>query len=185
MRRIVVFENITLDGFMAGPNGEIDWAIRDDEVTQLSREGEGTTDTFMFGRVTYDMMAAFWPTPAGKEANPVFAAALNSAPKIVFSKTLKKPDWQGTEVMSDLNREEVLNLKGLPGKDVLIFGSGSIVNQLAEFGAVDEYQLLVNPVVLGKGKPLFSETLGRMSPEFLGSRVFRSGIVMLRYRPLG
>ena len=96
MRKIIVFENVTVDGFMGGPHGEIDWAIRDDEVTQNSREGQGITDLFMFGRVTYDMMASFWPTPVGKSANPFFANALNNTPKIVFSRTLEKADWQYT-----------------------------------------------------------------------------------------
>ena len=97
MGKIIAFENVTLDGFMAGPNGEIDWAIRDDEVTQNSKEGNDSIDLYLFGRVTYDMMASFWPTPAGKSANPVFAEVLNNTPKIVFSTTLKKADWQNTE----------------------------------------------------------------------------------------
>ena len=96
---------------MAGPNGEIDWAIRDDEVTQSSQEGQASTDTFLFGRVTYDMMASFWPTPAGQSANPIFAEVLNNTPKIVFSTTLKKADWQKTDVIKELHKEEMYLLK--------------------------------------------------------------------------
>jgi dihydrofolate reductase len=121
MRNISVFENVTLDGFMAGPNGELDWAIQDDEVTQYSKEGQGSIDMFLFGRVTYEMMASFWPTPAGKSANPVFAEVLNNSSKIVFSSTLEKADWQNTEVVKELTKDELLKLKQQPGKNMLIF----------------------------------------------------------------
>src|SRR5436309_9482314 len=129
MRKIIVFENVTLDGFMARPNGELDWAIQDDEVTQNSKEGNYSIDTFLFGRVTYDMMASFWPTPAGKSANPVFAGALNNTPKIVFSKTLQTADWQHTEVRNELTKDNILKLKQQPGENMMIFGSGTIVEQ--------------------------------------------------------
>ena len=183
LRKIIVFENVTLDGFMAGPNEEIDWAIRDDEVTQNSQEGQYSIDMFLFGRVTYDMMASFWPTPAGKSANPVFAEALNNTPKIVFSTTLKKADWQHTEVMRELTKDEILKLKQLPGNNMMIFGSGTIVNQLTKLGLVDEYQLLLNPVVLGKGKPLFKDTTEKMNLTLVRTKTFKSGIVLLQYQP--
>ena len=181
MRKIIVFENITLDGFMAGPNGEIDWAIRDDEVTQFSQEGQDSIDLFMFGRVTYDMMASFWPTPAGKSANPVFAEVLNNNPKIVFSRTLQDAGWQNTGIMKDLNKGELQKLKQQPGGGMMIFGSGTIVNELAALGLIDEFQLMVNPVVLGAGKPLFKETTGKLNLELVKARPFRSGIVFLQY----
>lgn len=184
MRKIIVFENVRLDGFMAGPNEEIDWAIRDDEVTQLSKEGQDSVDMFLFGRVTYDMMASFWPTPAGKSANPVFAEALNNAPKIVFSRTLKKADWQNTEVVKELTKEEILKLKQMPGENMMIFGSGTIVNQLAKLELIDDYQLLVNPVVLGKGKPLFKDTTGKLNLNLVKTKPFNNGIVLLHYQPV-
>jgi dihydrofolate reductase len=184
MRKIIVFENVTLDGFMAGPNGEIDWAIRDDEVTQSSQEGQDSTDLFLFGRVTYEMMASFWPTSAGKSANPVFAEVLNNTPKIVFSTTLKKADWQKTEVMKELNKDELLKLKQLPGKNMMIFGSGTIVNQLTKLGLIDEYQLMVNPIVLGKGKPLFKDTPERINLKLVKTKPFNSGLVLLQYQPV-
>ena len=156
MRNIIVFDNVTLDGFIAGPNGELDWAIQDDEVTQYSKEGQGSTDMFLFGRVTYDMMASFWPTPAGKSANPVFAEVLNNSSKIVFSST--------------------------PGKNMMIFGSGTIVNQLTNLGLIDEYQLMVNPVILGKGKPLFKDIKDRMNMKLVKTKTFNNGIVLLQYQ---
>jgi dihydrofolate reductase len=183
MRKIIAFENVTLDGYMAGPNGELDWPIRDDEVTQLSREGNDSTDMFLFGRVTYDMMASFWPTPMGKSANPVFADALNNTPKIVFSTTLKKADWQNTEIVRELTKEEILQLKQLPGKNMMIFGSGTLVDQLTKLGLMDEYQLMMNPIVLGKGIPLFKDTTDRMNLTLIQTRTFKSGLVLLQYQP--
>src|SRR5262245_40069368 len=135
---------------------------------------------FLFGRVTYDMMASFWPTPAGKAANPIFAEALNNTPKIVFSTTLKKADWQKTEVIKELNKEEILTLKQRPGKNMMIFGSGTVVEQLAKLGLIDEYQLMVNPIVLGKGKPLF-KGVPQLGLKLLETKRFKSGIVLLHY----
>jgi dihydrofolate reductase len=183
MRRIIVFENVTVDGYFAGLNGELDWAVRDEEVTQDSKEGQGSTDLFLFGRVTYEMMASFWPTPAGMAANPVFAEALSNTSKIVFSKALMKSDWQHTKVMNEIDKDAILELKQQPGKTIMIFGSRSIVNQLARLGLIDGYQLLVNPVVLGKGKPLFTEATERFSLKLANAKVFKSGIVMLQYEP--
>jgi dihydrofolate reductase len=184
MRKILAFENVTLDGYMAGPNGEIDWAIRDEEVSEYSKEGNESTDTFLFGRVTYDMMASFWPTPMGKSANPVFADALNSAHKIVFSTTLEKAHWQNTEVAQEISKEEILKLKQLPGKNMMIFGSGSLVEQLTKLGLIDEYQLMINPVVLGKGIPLFKNITDRLNLTLLQTRTFKSGLVLLQYQPV-
>jgi dihydrofolate reductase len=184
MRKIIVFENVTLDGFMAGPNGEIDWAIRDDEVTQASQEGQDSTDLFLFGRVTYDMMASFWPTPAGKSVNPVFAEVLNNTPKIVFSTTLQKADWQNTTVIKALHKAEILKLKQLPGKNMMIFGSGTIVEQLTKLGLIDEYQLMVNPLVLGKGKRLFKDISEKIDLKLVKAKTFRSGLVLLQYQPV-
>ncbi|MHC1785177.1 MAG: dihydrofolate reductase family protein [Anaerolineaceae bacterium] len=161
MRKIIVFNHVTLDGFFAGPNGELDWPVKDDgESTEFAREGQGEADTFIFGRVTYEMMAGYWPTPAAIAQNPVFANALNNNAKIVFSKTLTKTGWANTQLWHEINREEILKLKALPGKNMLIFGSGTIVQQLTALGLIDEYQLILNPLVLGKGKPLFLTTAG-------------------------
>lgn len=183
MRKIIVFENVTLDGFMAGPNGEFDWAIRDDEVTQNSEEGNNSIDMFLFGRVTYDIMASFWPTPAGKSANPVFANALNNAAKIVFSRTLEKADWNNTRVVKELTKEEILKLKQGSGKNMMIFGSGTLIEQLTNLDLIDEYQLMVNPVILGKGKPLFKGIKDRKHLKLANTKTFNNGIVLLQYQP--
>lgn len=184
MRKIIVFENVTLDGMMSGPNGEIDWATRDDELTDLTRGGQASTGLFLFGRVTYDMMAGFWPTPAAMDANPTFARILNTSAKLVFSRTMKSAAWQNTTLSSDLTADRVTGLKQQPGDSIMIFGSGSIVDQLSALGLVDEYQLVVNPVVLGSGRRLFGPTAGSTKLELLDSRTFKSGLVFLRYRPI-
>src|SRR6266581_6735367 len=184
MRKIIVFDNVTLDGFMAGPNGELDWAIRDDEITQYTKDGQDSTDTFLFGRMTYEMMASFWPTPAAESMNPVYANLLNNAPKIVFSKTLEKAEWKNTRVVKELNKEEILKMKQQPGKNMMIFGSGTIVEQLSNLGLIDEYQLMVNPVILGKGKPFFKDIKDRINLKLVKTKMFSNGIVLLQYQPI-
>ncbi len=182
MRKIIVFNNISLDGYFSGPKGEIDWAIRDPEVAQKSQEGQGSVGAFMFGRVTYEMMASFWPTPAAKAADPAFADILNNSKKIVFSRSLKKADWQKTEVMNSLNEANIRELKQAPGANIMIFGSGSIVNELTDLGLIDEYQLVLNPVALGKGIPMFKDLQKKAGLKLLEAKPFKSGIVLLRYK---
>jgi dihydrofolate reductase len=182
MRKIIAFENISLDGFASGPGGEIDWAVHDDEVTQLGQEGHSSADLFLFGRKTYEMMAGFWPTPAGMTANKVFADIMNKTAKIVFSRTLEKAGWENTKIEREITEEKILALKQQTGKNIMIFGSISIVRQLLDFKMIDALQLMLNPVVLGKGKPMF-DSEAEMSLALQSARTFTSGIVMLTYRP--
>lgn len=182
MRKIIVFENVTLDGFMAGLNGELDWAMQDDEITQYAKEGQDSIDTILFGRVTYEMMASFWPTPAAESINPVFANSLNNTPKIVFSRKLEKADWKNTRVVKELTKEELLKMKQVPGKNIMIFGSGTLIEQLTNLGLIDEYQLMVNPVILGKGRPLFKDIKDRIKLKLVNFKTFNTGIVLLQYQ---
>ena len=182
MRKIIVFNNITLDGYFSGPKGEYDWFIQDPELARQSQETQGSVDTFMFGRVTYDIMSSFWPTPAAKAANPAFADILNNAKKIVFSRSLKKADWQKTEIVDSIGEAEIRKLKQAPGANIMIFGSGSIVNQLTDLGLIDEYQLVLNPVALGKGIPMFKDLQKKAGLKLLEAKPFKSGIVLLRYK---
>jgi dihydrofolate reductase len=131
------------------------------------------------------MMAGYWPTPEATRSNPKVAATMNNAHKIVFSKTLKPKDgpvWKNITALHEINREEIMKLKGQSGSGIVILGSGSIVQQLANLGLIDEYQLLVNPVILGSGKYLFNE-VKRMNLKLLETRSFGSGKVFLRYAP--
>ncbi len=109
--------------------------------------------------------------------------SLNNSAKIVFSSTLKKADWQNTEVVKELRKDELLKLKQQPGKNMMIFGSGTIVEQLTNLGLIDEYQLMVNPVILGKGKPLFKDIKDRMNMKLVNTKTFSNGVVLVRYRP--
>ncbi len=183
MRKIIVFEHVSIDGYIADKHGKIDWAIRDEELTKFSQEGEETVDMYLFGRITYDMMASFWPTPMGKSVNPVFADILNKANKIVFSRTLKEATWENTEIVKHVDKEEIMKLKHKPGGNIMIFGSGILVSELAKLGLIDDYQLLVNPVVLGEGKPLFKNLPEMISLKLIRAKEFKSGVTFLHYQP--
>jgi dihydrofolate reductase len=183
MRKIIVSNYITLDGFMAGPNGEIDWFVWDEETAQYSKDLAGSIGTVLFGRVTYELMARYWPTPAAAAEDPVIADYMNNVPKIVFSKTLDKTDWKNTRLIKGVDKEEILKMKQRPGKDMVIYGSGSIVQRLANLGLIDDYRIFVNPVVLGNGKPLFKDHKERLYLKLLNTKTFGCGVVLLHYQP--
>ncbi len=173
---------VSLDGFFAGPKGEIDWFVWDDTLKDMSISTLGRVDTLLFGRVTYEMMASYWPT--AKEDDPVIVKAMNALPKIVFSSSLQKADWNNTRLVSAINREEIVKMKQQPGKDIVIYGSGSIVSTFAHAGLIDEYLLIVNPVVLGRGKPLFTGFTHTLNLRLLKATTLGSGNVLLRYEPV-
>ncbi len=174
---------ITVDGFFAGPNGEIDWHRVDAEFNQDSMEFLENVDTLMFGRVTYDLMASYWPTPEGLKDDTVIASKMNSLPKIVFSKTENKALWNNSKMITEINAEEIKKIKQAPGKDIAIFGSGMIVSALTELDLIDEYIFIVNPVILGKGKSLFMELKKKPKLKLLKTYEFKSGNVSLCYKP--
>src|SRR5574340_288300 len=163
MRKIIVFNHVTLDGYYAGPNGELDWATAaNEEVIQSAQESSHPDDAAMFGRVTYDMMAGYWPTPAAAYEPAVFRDFMNQRPKYVFSRTLQKAGWNNTTLLREIDRDEILQIKSGPGNNIIIFGSGKIVQQLTNLGLIDEYQLLVNPLLLGSGKLQFTDINKRL-----------------------
>jgi dihydrofolate reductase len=185
MRKIIAFTNVSVDGYFAGPNGEIDFfKNNDDEVREFTQSQANSSATLIFGHTTYEMMAGFWPTPDAIRNDPVVAGVLNNVPKIVFSKTLKPvkdgPVWKNVRVLHEINREEIARLKDQGSRDFVILGSGTIVQQLANLGLIDEYQLLVHPVILGTGKYLF-KGVNRMNLKLLDIRTFGSGKVFLKY----
>lgn len=184
MRNIFAFDMVTLDGFFEGPNREIDWHVWDEEMNQFSIDQGKEIDTLLFGRVTYQLMAGYWPTPAGLRDDPVTAAMMNSLPKIVFSRTLDKVEWQNSRLLKGDIAQQVSLMKQQPGKDMAIFGSGSIVSAFAQVGMIDEYRIMVNPVVLGSGNTLFRGLTDRLSLRLLRTRTFASGNVLLYYQPV-
>lgn len=186
MRRLTVFNSITLDGYFTGPDGDLSWAHRPDDDGEWSSFVAGNASSggvLMFGRITYDMMASFWPTPAALKQQPVVAERMNAMQKVVFSRTMDRASWKNTTLVKENIVSAVRRMKGERGDDMVILGSGSIVAQLAPEGVIDEYQLVVIPIALGKGRTMFE---GMREPVKLSptkTRAFRNGNVVLSYEP--
>ena len=188
MGKIIAFTNVSVDGYFAGPNGEIDWFKgSDDEEKAFTHEAANQSATLIFGHTTYEMMAGYWPTPDAARDDPVIAGVMNNARKIVFSKTMKPvkdgPVWKNVTVLHDIQKELIGRLKKQAGGDMVILGSGKIVQQFSNLGLIDEYQLMVHPLILGTGKYLFSD-VNKMNLNLLDIRTFGSGKVFLRYGPV-
>lgn len=183
MRRLSVFNLITLDGFFAGENGDISWHKVDNEFQELAQEQSDSGKTLLFGRVTYQLMESFWPTAEALRDDPVVARGMNRSAKIVFSRTLARADWSNTRLVRDDPAAEVRRLKQGSGADLTVLGSGSIVSQLAEAKLIDEYHMLLVPVIIGKGRTMFSGIRERISLKLIRTRVFGNGNVLLVYAP--
>jgi dihydrofolate reductase len=168
---------------LRGPNQEFDWPVVDDEFNRFAVEQLNEVDTLLFGRVTYQGMAAYWPTPAAKQDDPEIAARMNAISKIVVSRTLNKAEWANTRLIKDQLVEDLTKLKQQPGKDMAIFGSFNLTVGLLQMELVDELRFMLNPVVLGAGKSLFSTADKRIDLKLLKSRSFDSGNVLLYYQP--
>ena len=176
---------MTLDGYIAGEGGDISWHMVDNEFQELANAASNSGNTLLFGRVTYELMAGFWSAAEALKADPIVAAGMNRSEKIVFSRTLKRADWNNTRLVTGDMLAEVRRLKQGAGKDLTVLGSGSIVSQLAQAGLVDEYQILLNPVVIGTGKTMFEGLTGRLALALVDMRRFGNGNVLLTYRPAG
>jgi dihydrofolate reductase len=185
MRKILAFLVVTVDGYYEGPDQEFDWPVVDEEFNAFGLEQLEEIDTLLFGRVTYEGMAAYWPTPAAKEDDPRVAAKMNSLPKVVVSRTLDNAEWGSTRIVKDDVAEELTKLKQQPGKDIAVFGSSDLTVSLLRMGLVDELRIMVHPVVLGAGRSLFRTATERISLKLVSTRTFRSGSVMLCYQPAG
>jgi dihydrofolate reductase len=185
MRKVIFFMLTTLDGFYEGPNGEIDWHSVDEEFNQFAIDQLNSVDVLLFGRVTYALMASYWPTPAATTNDPIVADKMNHLPKIVFSKTLSAVDWENTRLVKENAAEEILKLKRQPGKDLIIFGSSDLAVTLIRQGVIDEYRIMLNPVVLGDGKPLFKGIKDKLNLQLVKTKTFGSGNVLLCYQPAG
>jgi dihydrofolate reductase len=184
MRKLFAFNMVTLDGFFEGPDRDISWHNTDEEFNQFANEQTSAVDTILFGRVTYELMAGYWPTPAAFENDPIIAVLMNRTPKIVISRTLTKADWNNTRLIKDRIAEEITALKQQPGKDLAVFGSANLLSTLIQLDLIDEHRLLVNPVILGRGTPLFQGIQNRLSLKLLSTRQFRNGNVLLVYQPV-
>jgi dihydrofolate reductase len=189
MGRLTSFIYVSVDGYYAGPNGETDWfkdAEKDPEYeawTHAQAQGGGT---LLFGRTTYEMMKSWWPTPKAIAADPKMARVVGESPKIVFSRKLIGPDegpnWKNVTVVHGIDRNDIKRRKDEAEGNLTILGSGTVVQQLSNLGLVDEYDLVVVPVVLGEGKPLFDD-VKKKALKLVESRSFKNGLTLLRYTP--
>lgn len=183
MRRLIVWNMMTLDGFFEGPaSWDIGWheAAWGQELEQFSMEQAKDIGTLLFGRVTYQGMASYWTTAQGKIAD-----FMNGVSKVVFSTTLDRADWNNSRLVRGKAEDEVAALKRQPGKDLYIFGSANLCSTLMNRGLIDEYRVGLAPIVLGRGNPLFKPRSDRLNLTLLEARPLATGCVILRYKPAG
>ena len=187
MARVLVFNSVSLDGYFTDDKNDMSWAHKDpnDEewnafVSENASGGRSGGGAILLGRVTYEMMAGFWPTPAAMEMMPEVARGMNDMKKIVFSRTLKNASWSNTKLMKGDLEGEVRKLKQ-GDQDMVILGSGTIVSQLTQARLIDEYQLVVNPIILGKGRTMFEGVKDRPTLKQTKARTFKNGNVVLTY----
>lgn len=182
MRQLTVFNTVSLDGYFADAAGDMSWAhATDPEWTAFTAENAGGGAELVFGRITYQMMAGFWPTPAAMAALPSVAEAMNRLPKVVFSRTLERAEWNNTRLFRDDLAATVRRLKAEPGPDLLILGSGRLVAQLTQEGLIDAFQIVVKPIVLGAGRTMFADVTARPLLRLTRTRSFGNGNVVLWY----
>jgi len=178
MRKVIVSNVASLDGFFEGPDQGLDWVAVDAEFLDYAKDLLRSVDTLLFGAATYKHMAAHWPFAPQDE----IADRMNNLPKIVFSKTLQKLDWNNSALAGNGIQEEVSKLKSQAGKDMVIFGSAQLASYLLQLGLIDEYRIILQPVVLGGGTPLFRGIEKRIPMKLQQTRVFASGVVVLYYQ---
>jgi dihydrofolate reductase len=185
MRTLVVFNHVTLDGYFAAMNGrDFSWAHtggEDAEFDAFVADNAKGGGQLLLGRITYELMASYWPTPYALKNDPIVAERMNNLPKVVFSRTLDKASWNNTTLVKGNLAAEVRKMKNEPGPDMAILGSGNIVSQLAQEGLIDEFQIVVNPVVLGKGRTMFDGIKELLPLKLTRTQTFGNGKVFLCY----
>lgn len=187
MRKVIVSMNVTLDGFMSGPDCELDWHFQSwtNDMADSLYEQLSKADTILLGRITYNAMAKYWPFKAKDLSFPrediAFAEMMNNYTKLVFSKTLLKASWNNSILVTGDVEEEIAKLKKGPGKDMIIYGSGKVVTALINSGLVDEYQLWIHPVLIGTGKPLFKNLHEKIPMKLFKTKTFANGVTILYY----
>ena len=184
MGKLIAYNFTTLNGYFKGPDNDISWHRHGEEESGFAADNLEAKATLLFGRVTYEMMAGFWPTPMALESMPEVAHGMNESDKIVFSTTLESADWENTTLIKGDLIESVRKLKAVPGKVMTILGSGSIIAQLAEARLIDEYQFMIDPVAIGEGTPSFQGLTRKLDLKLIAHRVFKSGVVLLSYEAI-
>jgi dihydrofolate reductase len=188
MRKVVFFMMSTLNGFYERGRWDvdptsIDWHTVDDEFNSFAIDQLGEADTILFGRITYEGMATYWPTPEAIQDDSAVAEKMNTLPKVVFSHSLDRVDWQNSRLVRDDAPAEVRRLKEQPGRDIIILASSDLAASLAQEGLIDEYRVMVNPVLLGQGKPMLAGLAQDIHLTLLDTRIFPNGNVLLTYAP--
>ncbi len=182
MRKLNAFTFLTLNGFYKGPAEDTHWHAHGEEEAKFSEDQLRTDNILLFGRKTYDLMYSFWPTPMASQLFPKVAEGMNRAEKLVISRSLRKPEWQNTTVISKDIGGTLSKLKSTPGKNITLLGSGTILTLLTDANLIDEYQIMIDPVVLGQGTTLFDGVKKGLQLTLMGTRVFqKSGVVLLTY----
>ena len=190
-----MFNRVSAEGSFATADGKLDWVVPEPELDKAASEGLSGTGTIMFGRRTYEMFESFWPhalDDSGTAADPhspgrrtpelrAMAKWINEATKLVFSKSRKEVTWKNSRLLREIVPREIEAMKQQPGGDIMIFGSGSVVSQLTQHGLIDEYQLIVGPILLGSGKPLFTNISKSLRLELKEATKYPLGNVKLRY----
>lgn len=182
MGKLVVFNSISLDGRFTDAGGDMGWAHRaDPEWDGFVAGNAGQDGVLLFGRVTYEQMVSFWPTPAAQQMAPAVARGMNQAAKVVFSRSLTQATWSNTRLVRDGMLDAVRALKRDSTQDLVVLGSGSIVSQLAQADLVDHYQLVLVPIILGGGRTLFEGLVQQQRLQLTQHRAFGNGNVVLSY----
>jgi dihydrofolate reductase len=182
MRKLSVFNNETLDGYFTDAHGDMSWAHKNDEEwNKFTAENASGESVLLFGRITYEMMASFWPTKQASEMMPDVAEQMNNLQKVVFSRTMDKPTWKNTRLVKNNIAEEVRKMKNESGPDMVIMGSGTIVSQLTQERLIDEYQIVVHPLVLGSGRTMFEGVKDKVALKRTKTRTFGNGNVFMCY----
>ena len=187
MGKLVVFNSVSLDGYFTDANADMSFAHNTnpdaewDSFVSSNARGGGI---LLFGRITYELMASFWPTPSAAETMPVVTERMNNLSKVVFSRTLDKAFWNNTRLVKNDMIGKIQRMKKESGEGMAIMGSGSIVSQLSQHSLIDEYQIVIIPVALGKGRTLFEGMKGKLPLKLTKTRTFENGNVYLTYEPL-
>jgi len=178
VRKLIVSNVMSLDGFFEGPNKKFDWFVPDEEFLDYAKDLLRSVDTILFGRTTYEHMAAYWPSAPRDE----IANAMNNLPKVVVSRTLKNVEWNNSRLIQGDVAEEISKLKQMPGKDIVIFGSATLASSLLQLGLIDDYRVILSPILLGGGSPMFTNMKHRINLKLAGTTLLKSGVVVLYYQ---
>lgn len=186
MRKLIASIFLSLDGFVSSESGDVGWVINNfnDQMGKYAGDLMESMDTVVLGRVTYELMSGHWPSQT--EASSPGANRMNNTPKVVFSRTLKKAEWgkyDNATIVNEGAAEKVAKMKQQPGKNMVIYGSANLVQGFTQMGLIDEYQLLVHPILLGAGKPLFPALPKAVSLKLIRTESFKNDVVVLYYQP--